>query len=46
MLTKEKENLQHIRIDTVNKQTSNKNKIHNNHYDTKTGDIQTSDRFK
>lgn len=42
---KEKENLQHTRSETVDKQMSNKDK-HNNHYDTKTGDTQTSDRSK
>jgi len=44
---KEKENLQHARIDTADKQMSNKdNKVHSNHYDTKTGDIKSSDRSK
>lgn len=44
---KEKENLQHARIDTADKQTSNKdNKIHSNYYDTKTGNIKSSDRSK
>ncbi|KYQ53750.1 RNA exonuclease 1 like protein [Trachymyrmex zeteki] len=43
---KEKENLQHVGIDT-DKQTSNKdNKIHSNHYDEKMGDIKSSDRSK
>ncbi|XP_012063999.1 PREDICTED: RNA exonuclease 1 homolog [Atta cephalotes] len=43
---KEKENLQHVGIDT-DKQISNKdNKIHSNHYDEKMGDIQNSDRSK
>lgn len=43
---KEKENLQHARSDTVDKQMSNKDKIHSNHYDIKKGDTQTSDRSK
>lgn len=44
---KEKENLQHVGIDTADKQTSNKdNKIHSNHYDAKTGDMKSSDRSK
>ncbi|XP_012227272.1 RNA exonuclease 1 homolog isoform X2 [Linepithema humile] len=43
---KEKENLQHTRPDTVDKQMSNKDKIYNNHYDAKTGDTQTNDRSK
>jgi len=44
---KEKENLQHARADTIDKQTSNKDKkMHNNHYDTKTGDTKSSDRSK
>ncbi|EFN69385.1 RNA exonuclease 1-like protein [Camponotus floridanus] len=48
---KEKENLQHARADidkqTIDKQTSNKDKkIHNNHYDIKTGDTKSSDRSK
>lgn len=41
---KEKKNLQHAKID---EQTSNKDsKIHNNHYDAKTGDIKSSDKSK
>ncbi|XP_070150981.1 RNA exonuclease 1 homolog [Polyergus mexicanus] len=45
---KEKENLQHARTDTVDKQTSNKDKkMHNNHYDAKTGDTKSNiDRSK
>ncbi|EFN82418.1 RNA exonuclease 1-like protein [Harpegnathos saltator] len=41
---KGKENLQHAKID---EQSSNKdNKIHNNHYDIKTGDTKSSDKSK
>lgn len=44
---KEKENLQHARTDTVDKQTSNKDKkMHNNHYDAKTCDTKSNDRSK
>lgn len=41
---KEKENLQHVKVD---EQASNKdNTIRNNHYDSKTGDTKTSDKSK
>ncbi|XP_072756864.1 uncharacterized protein [Anoplolepis gracilipes] len=44
---KGKENLQHAKVDTVDKQTSNKDKkMHNNHYDTKMSDLKSSDRSK
>ncbi|KAL0132949.1 hypothetical protein PUN28_000587 [Cardiocondyla obscurior] len=44
---KEKENLQQAEIDSVDKQTSNKdNKISSNHYDSKTGDIKNNDISK
>lgn len=44
---KEKENLRHTRVDTIDKQTSNKDKkMHNNHYDIKMGDTKSSDRSK
>lgn len=47
MNEKEKENLRHTRADTVDKQTSNKDKkMHNNHYDVKTCDTKSSDKSK